>query len=61
MIGEARALLADPSPTAARRWSSTRRSHLPLYCDGHKMKGVLVNLIKNAVEAGRNVRGARGA
>jgi two-component system sensor histidine kinase TtrS len=29
---------------------------LPIVCDGHKMKGVLVNLVKNAVESGRNVR-----
>ena len=29
---------------------------LPIVCDGHKMKGVLVNLVKNAVESGPNVR-----
>ena len=36
--------------------ASTRRPTLPLDCDAHKIQGVLVNLIKNAVEAGRNVR-----
>jgi signal transduction histidine kinase len=29
---------------------------LPLLCDSHKIQGVLVNLVKNAVEAGRTVR-----
>jgi len=28
---------------------------LPLYCDGHKIQGVVVNLVKNAAEAGRHV------
>ncbi len=28
---------------------------LPVWCDAHKIQGVLVNLIKNAVEAGRAV------
>ena len=32
--------------------ASTRPPSLPLWCDAHKMQGVLVNLIKNAVEAG---------
>ena len=29
---------------------------LPLTCDGHKIQGVVVNLVKNAAEAGRRVR-----
>jgi signal transduction histidine kinase len=29
---------------------------LEFACDGHKIQGVVMNLIKNAVEAGRNVR-----
>jgi signal transduction histidine kinase len=29
---------------------------LPFVCDAHKIHGVLVNLVKNAVEAGRAVR-----
>ncbi len=29
---------------------------LLLVCDGHKIQGVVVNLVKNAAEAGRNVR-----
>jgi len=29
---------------------------LPVECDAHKLEGVLVNLIKNAVEAGTHVR-----
>jgi signal transduction histidine kinase len=29
---------------------------LPILCDGHKIQGVLVNLVKNAVESGRHVR-----
>jgi signal transduction histidine kinase len=28
---------------------------LPLHCDGHKIQGVVVNLVKNAAEAGRHV------
>jgi signal transduction histidine kinase len=28
---------------------------LPLRCDGHKIQGVVVNLVKNAAEAGRHV------
>jgi two-component system C4-dicarboxylate transport sensor histidine kinase DctB len=37
---------------------------LELRCDGHKIQGVVMNLVKNAVEAGRRVRvtaGAQGA
>ena len=34
---------------------------LPVRCDGHKIQGVVVNLIKNAVEAGRSGDGARRA
>jgi signal transduction histidine kinase len=30
--------------------------HLPFICDGHKIQGVVMNLLKNAVEAGRTVR-----
>jgi signal transduction histidine kinase len=30
-------------------------SELPLSCDGHKIQGVVVNLVKNAAEAGRHV------
>ena len=29
---------------------------LPLMCDGHKIQGVVVNLVKNAAEAGHHVR-----
>jgi signal transduction histidine kinase len=29
---------------------------LPVVCDAHKIQGVVVNLVKNAVEAGRTVR-----
>ncbi len=56
VIGEARALLADTIADRGATVVIDTPSHLPLYCDSHKMKGVLVNLIKNAVEAGRNVR-----
>ncbi|HVZ74798.1 MAG TPA: sensor histidine kinase [Polyangia bacterium] len=31
-------------------------SSLPAVCDAHKIQGVIVNLLKNAVEAGRTVR-----
>ena len=34
---------------------------LPVRCDAHKIQGVMVNLIKNAVEAGRAVTVAVGA
>jgi signal transduction histidine kinase len=56
VIGEARALLADTIADRGATVVIDTPSNLPLYCDSHKMKGVLVNLIKNAVEAGRNVR-----
>jgi signal transduction histidine kinase len=29
---------------------------LPTLCDAHKIQGVIVNLVKNAVEAGKTVR-----
>jgi signal transduction histidine kinase len=29
---------------------------LPLSCDGHKIQGVMVNLVKNAAEAGKHVK-----
>jgi signal transduction histidine kinase len=31
-------------------------SELPLSCDGHKIQGVMVNLVKNAAEAGKHVK-----
>ena len=48
-------LLAD---LAAERGAAVRVSApatLAVWCDAHKIQGVLVNLIKNAVEAGKNV------
>jgi len=56
VISEARTLLADTIADRGATVVIDTPANLPLYCDGHKMKGVLVNLIKNAVEAGRNVR-----
>jgi signal transduction histidine kinase len=56
VIGEARALLADLTADRGTTVTIDTPPDLPLYCDSHKMKGVLVNLIKNAIEAARNVR-----
>jgi signal transduction histidine kinase len=56
VISEARALLADLTADRGTTVTIDTPPDLPLYCDSHKMKGVLVNLIKNAIEAARNVR-----
>ncbi|HEY4185058.1 MAG TPA: sensor histidine kinase [Polyangia bacterium] len=45
-------VLSDRGATVKVEGPST----LPLDCDVHKVEGVLVNLIKNAAEAGKNVR-----
>jgi signal transduction histidine kinase len=55
VIHEARALRADLIADRGAAVSVDTPPDLPLYCDSHKMKGVIVNLIKNAVEAGRRV------
>ena len=55
MAARAAELLAD---LAAERGAAVRVSApatLAVWCDAHKIQGVLVNLIKNAVEAGKNV------
>ncbi|HET6148318.1 MAG TPA: ATP-binding protein [Polyangia bacterium] len=56
VIQEARLLLADLTQDRGTTVTVETPPELPLYCDSHKMKGVLVNLIKNAVEASRQVR-----
>ena len=56
VIQEARALLADLAQDRGTAVIVEVPPELPLYCDRHKMKGVLVNLLKNAVEAARQVR-----
>src|SRR6185503_12926169 len=56
VIQEACLLLADLTQDRGTTVTVEAPPELPLYCDSHKMKGVLVNLIKNAVEAGRQVR-----
>ena len=56
VIHQACALLSDLIADRGVRVSIDVPSELPLYCDGHKMQGVLVNLIKNAVEAARTVQ-----
>jgi signal transduction histidine kinase len=55
VIGRAAEAVAD---LAADRGVSLRvdaPAELPVWCDAHKIQGVLVNLLKNAVEAGRHV------
>ena len=42
-------------PIAASRSRCTRRPTLPRALDAHKIQGVLVNLVKNAIEAGKSV------
>jgi signal transduction histidine kinase len=56
VIQEARALLSDLTHDRGTTVTVETPPELPLTCDSHKMKGVLVNLIKNAVEAARQVR-----
>jgi len=56
VIEQARALLGDLAADRGTTVTIDGPASLPLYCDSHKMKGVLVNLIKNAVEAGSQVR-----
>ncbi len=56
LIRDALDLLAD---LIADRGATVRVDapiELLVLCDGHKIKGVIVNLVKNAVEAGRVVR-----
>jgi signal transduction histidine kinase len=55
VIHQARALLSDLIADRGVEVTIDVPAELPLYCDSHKMKGVLVNLIKNAVEAGHKV------
>jgi signal transduction histidine kinase len=56
VMQEARALLADLVQDRGTAVIVEAPPELPLYCDRHKMKGVLVNLLKNAVEAAGQVR-----
>jgi signal transduction histidine kinase len=55
VIDEARELLGDLIADRGATLAIESPPELPLFCDRHKMKGVLVNLMKNAVEAGRAV------
>jgi signal transduction histidine kinase len=56
VIHEARTLLSDLIVDRGAEVTIDVPAALPLYCDSHKMKGVMVNLIKNAVEAATKVR-----
>jgi signal transduction histidine kinase len=53
---DARDLLSDLIADRGASLTLDLPAELPIQCDAHKIKGVLVNLIKNAVEAGSAVR-----
>jgi signal transduction histidine kinase len=55
VAGRAVELLADLVAERGARLEVSAPPALPARCDAHKIQGVLVNLIKNAVEAGRAV------
>ncbi len=49
-------LLADLVAERGGAVSIDAPPSLPAHCDAHKIQGVIVNLVKNAVEAGKTVR-----
>jgi signal transduction histidine kinase len=55
VVGKARDLLADLIVDRGATVTVDVPPELPVRCDGHKIQGVLVNLLKNAVEAGTAV------
>ena len=56
IVERAVATLADVVSDRAAEVAVDAPPALPVECDAHKLEGVLVNLIKNAVEAGTHVR-----
>ncbi|HVZ88575.1 MAG TPA: sensor histidine kinase [Polyangia bacterium] len=63
VVARAREALADLVADRGVTLTVNAPPVLPVWCDAHKIQGVMVNLIKNAVEAGRAVvvtLGARG-
>jgi signal transduction histidine kinase len=56
VVGRARDLLGDLIAERNADVAIEAPSALPAVCDAHKIQGVMVNLVKNAVEAGRTVR-----
>ena len=55
IIHNVRDLLADLISDRGATVTIDTPAELPIECDGHKIQGVLVNLLKNAVEAGKVV------
>jgi len=49
-------LLADAIADRGAHVTVDVPGELPLSCDGHKIQGVVMNLVKNAIEAGSHVR-----
>src|SRR5262249_50713299 len=56
VVKRARDLLDDLIAERGARVSIDAPAELPAVCDAHKMEGVVVNLVKNAVEAAATVR-----
>jgi signal transduction histidine kinase len=56
LVVTARDLLSDLIAERGAEVALDAPASLPAVCDGHKLQGVVVNLMKNAVEAGRTVR-----
>src|SRR5207253_7849841 len=55
LIGRAVDLLSDLISERGATVSVKAPAELPVRCDAHKIQGVMVNLIKNAIEAGKRV------
>jgi signal transduction histidine kinase len=56
VVGRARDLLGDLITERGADVAIEAPPALPAVCDAHKIQGVVVNLVKNAVEAGKTVR-----
>jgi signal transduction histidine kinase len=56
VVHGARDLLDDLVTERGARVEVDTPPSLPAVCDAHKVQGVVVNLVKNAVEAGKTVR-----
>jgi len=56
VVRASRELLADLVAERGGALSIDAPASLPALCDAHKIQGVVVNLVKNAVEAGKTVR-----
>jgi len=61
VVARSRELLAELAADRGATVTVTAPAELIARCDGHKIQGVVVNLIKNAIEAGERVAVTVGA